>query len=252
MTVLVPESSITVGGTSSVCCCRSSDPRLGGAFSASTVNRHRSRANSVTGLSASGERCPFRSKMSGAGLLGRVDWGMGAAGWGRKPARLAYYPFSGNLKPAGGRARILCARAVSPWRHAGRVGKLAWLIRPRHACGTDRRCALARRASPPGVLGQQPTAELLELTRPARRRTSWPLCVSPPRGTEAASRSSTTIDPVEPWLDLAERRGLGLGSSGGVSAWRRWPIALAGSRRTSSCPTATRSPRIRAARVPAW
>ena len=67
--------------------------------------------------------------------------------------------------------------------------------------------------SPADVLATQDDAKLLEVTRPARRRTSWPLCVSPPRGTKTASRSSTTIFPIGTWLDLAERGVFGLGSS---------------------------------------
>ena len=63
------------------------------------------------------------------------------------------------------------------------------------------------------MLATQDDAKLLEVTRPARRRTSWPLCVSPPRGTKTASRSSTTIFPIGTWLDLAERGVFGLGSS---------------------------------------
>ena len=161
----------------------------------------------------------------------RVDWGMGAAGWGRKPARLASTRF-GEYSNTRVDECVSCERGR--YRHASRresgetgvADPPAPRLRSRPALRDARRAFVAAWRPRPAA-----DAELLELTRPARRRTSWPLCVSPPRGTEAASRSSTTIDPVEPWLDLAERRGLGLGDSGGVSAWRRRRIALAGSRR---------------------
>ena len=86
------------------------------------------------------ERARWGPRRSGVGV--RLGEGANPLTW--RPTRF------GVFKPGRGRLRILWARAVSPWRHAGRVGKLAWLIRPRHVCRLNEFFALT-----PDVFGEE-------------------------------------------------------------------------------------------------